>query len=247
LPAAHFSTELFSLAARVAVDETHVGAGAVSPEKPHQGVASKKPASHQAEIARNSTTALGLSWSWQSGTAPGARVTYDYDAWGNAVNTTGSTPNVYLYRGEQYDSDLKLYYLRARYLNPLGGRFLTRDPETGRIKAPATLHKYLYGSVDPVNRLDPSGRENFLVNILIRNRIWVAAVGGMILAKIMICEIWESDYEVEELAQKAAEAKKPGSGIAPTKPPALCGSAHDEWPEPWNGVPSNEPPFLPGL
>ena len=26
--------------------------------------------------------------------------TYDYDAWGNTVNTTGSTPNVYLYRGE---------------------------------------------------------------------------------------------------------------------------------------------------
>src|SRR5208283_4142050 len=41
--------------------------------------------------------------------------TYDYDAWGNAVNTTGSTPDVYLYRGEQYDPDLNLYYLRARY------------------------------------------------------------------------------------------------------------------------------------
>jgi len=33
---------------------------------------------------------------------------------GNAVNTTGSTPNAYLYRGEQYDGDLNLYYLRAR-------------------------------------------------------------------------------------------------------------------------------------
>jgi hypothetical protein len=29
--------------------------------------------------------------------------TYEYDAWGSAVDTTGSTPNVYLYRGEQYD------------------------------------------------------------------------------------------------------------------------------------------------
>jgi RHS repeat-associated protein len=157
LPAAHFSTELFSLAARVAVDETHVGAGAVSPEKPHQGVASKKPASHQAEIARNSTTALGLSWSWQSGTAPGARVTYDYDAWGNTVNTTGSTPNVYLYRGEQFDYDLGLYYLRARYFNPLTGRLLSRDPYAGEPPTPATLHKYLYANGDPVNLGDPSG------------------------------------------------------------------------------------------
>src|SRR5208337_702452 len=70
--------------------------------------------------------------------------TYDYDAWGNAVNTAGSTPNVYLYRGEQYDPDLGLYYLRARYFNPTTGRFLSRDPESGRIKVPASLHKYLF-------------------------------------------------------------------------------------------------------
>jgi RHS repeat-associated protein len=28
------------------------------------------------------------------------------------------------YRGEQYDYDLSLYYLRARYYNPATGRFL---------------------------------------------------------------------------------------------------------------------------
>ena len=201
LPAAHFSTELFSLAARA-----RTSAEPVSPEQPHQGVASKKAAPHQAEIARNSTTALGLSWHWQSGTAPGARVTYDYDAWGNTINTTGSTPNVYLYRGEQYDADLAVYYLRARYFNAVEGRMLSRDPKarTLRIRDPrsdqsqpgqllatpspapkvgtcathrlatrtrletrtvallgrlneALGHAYLYGSGDPVNRIDPTG------------------------------------------------------------------------------------------
>jgi RHS repeat-associated protein len=49
---------------------------------------------------------------------------YDYDAFGNLLNKTGSTSNNYLYRGEQYDSDLGLYYLRARYMNSLTGRFL---------------------------------------------------------------------------------------------------------------------------
>jgi RHS repeat-associated protein len=83
--------------------------------------------------------------------------TYDYDAWGNAVNVTGSTPNVYRYRGEQYDPDLNLYYLRARYFNPLTGRFLSRDPETGRINVPAALHKYLYAGANPVSFEDPSG------------------------------------------------------------------------------------------
>ena len=32
--------------------------------------------------------------------------TYEYDAFGNLVNSTGTTPNNYLYRGEQYDPDL---------------------------------------------------------------------------------------------------------------------------------------------
>ena len=42
-------------------------------------------------------------------TAPSHRPvtdSYEYDAFGNALVTTGSTPNNYLYRGEQYDSDL---------------------------------------------------------------------------------------------------------------------------------------------
>jgi len=48
--------------------------------------------------------------------------------------------------------------LRARYFNQLTGRFLTQDPEAGRINAPATLHKYLYVRGDPVNAIDPSGK-----------------------------------------------------------------------------------------
>jgi RHS repeat-associated protein len=85
--------------------------------------------------------------------------TYDYDAWGNEVDTTGSTPNVCMYRGEQYDSDLGLYYLRARYFSPLTGRFLTKDPESGQDRVPVTLHRYLYAAANPVNAMDPTGRE----------------------------------------------------------------------------------------
>jgi len=83
--------------------------------------------------------------------------TYEYDAFGNEVNHTGTTPNNYLYRGEQYDPDLSLYYLRARYMNPLTGRFLSRDPEEGDAADPESLHKYLYANADPVNQSDPTG------------------------------------------------------------------------------------------
>ena len=73
----------------------------------------------------------------------------------------------YLYRGEQYDSDLGLYYLRARYYNPLTGRFMSRDPYDGFIGIPVTLHKYLYAGSDPVNHVDPRGR--FLAEYALEN------------------------------------------------------------------------------
>jgi RHS repeat-associated protein len=102
--------------------------------------------------------------------------TYDYDAWGNAVNVTGSTPNVYRYRGEQYDPDLNLYYLRARYFNPLTGRFLTTAPERGRIADPKSLHQYLYAGGDPVNAIDPTGRPDFISRALNTASITLRAV-----------------------------------------------------------------------
>ena len=85
---------------------------------------------------------------------------YEYDAFGNALITTGSTPNDYLYRGEQYDPDLGLYYLRARYYNPATGRFLSRDPLDGQLADSKSMHKYLYADGDPVNGVDPQGRED---------------------------------------------------------------------------------------
>ena len=90
-------------------------------------------------------------------TAGAVTDTFEYDAFGNAITHTGTTPNNYLYRGEQYDSDLGLYYLRARYYNPLTGRFMSRDPEDAFPPDPSSLNKYLYVGGDPVNWDDPSG------------------------------------------------------------------------------------------
>ena len=83
--------------------------------------------------------------------------TYDYDAWGNLIASTGTTPNFYLYQGEQYDAESKLYYLRARYYDPLSGRFLTVDPLADEGQRP-----YLYASADPVNGHDPTGEQDLI-------------------------------------------------------------------------------------
>ncbi len=83
--------------------------------------------------------------------------TYTYDAFGNLVDSTGSTINPYLYTGEHYDSNLGMYYLRARHYNPTTGRFVTMDTFPGFEQSPISLHKYAYANANPINRIDPSG------------------------------------------------------------------------------------------
>jgi len=87
--------------------------------------------------------------------------TYDYDAFGNLLHSTGTTFNEFLFAGEQFDSDLNLYYNRARYLNVSTGRFWVMDSFEGRIDDPVSLHKYLYASDDPIDKRDPSGHFDF--------------------------------------------------------------------------------------
>jgi RHS repeat-associated protein len=135
---------------------------------------------------------------------------YDYDAFGNKINSTGTTPNNFLYRGEQYDSDLSLYYLRARYYNPMTGRFVSMDPEEFQpLKSKnkpvdsRKLHRYLYASGDPVNRIDPRGRADLIedlyldgepiegLNALIRT--------GKSLAELFACvdDVIEDAYDID--------------------------------------------------
>jgi len=80
---------------------------------------------------------------------PEGTLSYTYDAAGNLasiassnangdeITHTGTTPNNYLYRGEQWDPNLGLYDLRARYYNPLSGRLMSRDPNAGNTTLPA--------------------------------------------------------------------------------------------------------------
>src|SRR5260370_41587758 len=92
-------------------------------------------------------------------TTGAATDTYDYDAFGNLLHSTGSTPNNYLFAGEQFDPDLNLYFNPARYLNFSTGRFWSMGTEEGNNQDPLSLHKYLYAEGNPFDHVDPNGHQ----------------------------------------------------------------------------------------
>ncbi|MFY0640991.1 MAG: type IV secretion protein Rhs [Bermanella sp.] len=82
---------------------------------------------------------------------------YDYEAFGDVLNETGGTDNNYKFTGEQFDTGLNQYYLRARYYDQGVGRFTQQDTWMGNNHDPITLNKYVYGNADPVSYIDPTG------------------------------------------------------------------------------------------
>ena len=77
---------------------------------------------------------------------------YQYDAFGNGICQEEGISNRICYTGQQYDGVTGQYYLRARYYNPIVGRFLQEDEYQGD-----GLNLYAYCGNNPVRYYDPSG------------------------------------------------------------------------------------------
>jgi RHS repeat-associated protein len=94
---------------------------------------------------------------------------YQYEAFGNSTASSGNTPNLYRYTGEQLDTNTGMYYLRARFLDVAIGRFVASDPWAGEIFRPISLNKRIYTENDPVNHTDPSGLIITIAGALVDN------------------------------------------------------------------------------
>jgi len=83
---------------------------------------------------------------------------YDYSDFGETTrNGDQAVTNEIAYTGGVYDKSTALYYLNARYYNPLDARFMTQDTYRGENNDPATLHLYAYCAGNPIGFTDPSG------------------------------------------------------------------------------------------
>lgn len=90
-------------------------------------------------------------------------MTYDYDAFGVVTTATGSVANSYLYAGYQFDSETGMYYLNARYYDPVTARFMSADTYLGMANDPLSLNLYTYCHNEPMMYSDPSGTSDVAV------------------------------------------------------------------------------------
>jgi RHS repeat-associated protein len=82
---------------------------------------------------------------------------FTYDSFGNIVADSGSViADDVTYTGREHESELGIYYYRARYYDPLTGRFMVRDP-LGFAAGDVNLYRYVGNA--PVNFNDPFGLE----------------------------------------------------------------------------------------
>lgn len=96
----------------------------------------------------------------------------DYAVYGEARSSSGVS-TLFRYTGEQFDAESGFTYLRARYLDPRLGQFLSAD--TVQPNAPGTqgFNLYAYVANNPMTWVDPSGHAvSFFFDWLSRPQVW---------------------------------------------------------------------------
>ena len=97
---------------------------------------------------------------------------YTYDAFGVILTSTETVENPFRYAGYWYDPETGLYYLMARYYNPVNGRFLSEDPVMDG------YNWYVYCDNNPITYYDPSGTIPFETIFDIVSLVW--SIGDVI-------------------------------------------------------------------
>lgn len=97
---------------------------------------------------------------------------YEYDSFGRRLVETEGIENPFQFTGREFDPESGLYYYRARYYDPVAGRFVSQDP--ARFDS-GSSHFYSYLENDPLNARDPSGMFSFWDALDVASFLWSAA------------------------------------------------------------------------
>jgi len=134
---------------------------------------------------------------------------YDYQAFGELLNQSGSGSNTYLFTGEQFDQSLDLTYLRARYYDMGTGRFVSVDPFEGFLDSPIGHHDYKYSFDNPAVGIDPSG------HYVLLEYAWnlTQTIAGLVLAAQCIFSVTKTPLppKLDNTLKQIGDGLNPGS------------------------------------
>ncbi len=108
---------------------------------------------------------------------------FDYDAYGREIQREGDVEHRRGFTGHRDDAELGLVYMRARYYDPLLGRFLSPDPIVPDLENPQSLNRYAYALNNPISNVDPTG--NFSIGKAIKKAFKAIGKGLKTFAAII--------------------------------------------------------------
>ena len=135
--------------------------------------------------------------------------TYEYDAWGNIVSSSGRLAeiNPLRYRGYYYDNETGFYYLQSRYYDPANRGFINADVYASTGQGFVGTNMFAYCVNNPVFLTDKDG--NFAIAIGIGAAV-EAICGGVAAAGlgiVLLGELERSTKANREAMREAVKAK----------------------------------------
>ena len=80
-----------------------------------------------------------------------------YTAFGETRSSNGMTASDYLYTGQREESEIGLYFYKARWYDPALARFISADTLVPQPGDPLAWDRYAYVRNNPINGIDPTG------------------------------------------------------------------------------------------
>ncbi len=146
------TTSIFACDGDNLVEETNSSGAAVARYEPTQNI--DEPLAMLRSGATSYFHADGLGSVTSLSNAAGSIAnTYTYDSFGKLTASTGSLVNPFQYTARESDTETGLYYYRARYYDPVTGRFIAEDPLGMR----DSVNRYVYAKNNSLNFEDPLG------------------------------------------------------------------------------------------
>jgi RHS repeat-associated protein len=149
---------------------------------------------------------------------------YEYDSFGNLKNDA-LPMQPFTYTGREWDKETGLYYYRARYYDPIEGRFLSRDP----IGFEGGINLYAYTLNNPINYTDPFG-EKVTISITRESSTQDSFSGRINVASDIVSDSF-SGYTLEPVRNKIP--------VLPGTYKAKLRKDHNPWRIELIGVPGN--------